>query len=169
MKIGGLQSQTPQSCERMIGLALFEPDIAQNTGAIIRLAACFGAAVDIVGPCGFVLSDKHLKRSAMDYRELTAVTQHPHFDAFREARKGSRIILLTTKGSIPHHRFAYAPGDILLLGRESAGVPETVAAAADAKVRIPMTAEARSLNVAQSAAIVLAEALRQTGALNTFT
>lgn len=166
MKIDGLQSQTPQSVESSLSLALYEPDIAPNAGAVIRLAACFGAGLDVIEPCGFVWSDRQLRRSAMDYRELAAVTRHPGFADFLRARRGRRLVLLTTAGSEAHHRFAYRPGDILLLGRESAGVPPAVADACDARVRIAMRPGARSLNVAQAAAIVLSEALRQTGGLD---
>ena len=145
-------------------LALFQPDIPQNTGTMIRLAACFGVGVDIIEPCGFVWSDSKLRRSGLDYLELASVTRHTDWTAFTAAKPApSRLVLLTTKGAIAHHTFAFQPTDILMVGQESAGVPEYVHEAADARVVIPMQAGVRSINVALSAAIVLAEALRQTG------
>ena len=143
-------------------LALYEPDIPQNAGALLRLAACLGVGLDIIEPAGFVLSDRRLKRAGMDYIAAAALTCHPSWASFREERHG-RIVLLTTRASIAYHRFAFRPDDTLLLGRESAGVPEAVHAAADARLRIPMQPALRSLNVALAAAIVLGEALRQTG------
>lgn len=146
-------------------LALYQPDIPQNTGAVLRLAACLGVGVDIIEPCGFVWSNRHLRRVGMDYLDRAATIRHPNWDAFLEARRasGGRLILLTTRGSIPHTRFAFQAGDCLLLGRESAGAPDEVHQAADARVRVPMNAGLRSINVAMAAAIVLGEALRQTG------
>lgn len=145
-------------------LSLYQPDIPQNTGSILRLAACLGVGVDIIEPCGFVWSDKYLRRAGMDYLDRIAPRRHSSWDAFRENRgaAGGRLILLTTRGSIPHTRFAFHTDDCLLLGRESAGVPDEVHEAADARVRVPMTAGMRSINVAMAAAIVLGEALRQT-------
>jgi tRNA (cytidine/uridine-2'-O-)-methyltransferase len=145
-------------------LALYQPDIPQNTGTILRLAACLGVGADIIEPCGFVWSDRHLRRSGMDYLEHADLVRHRSWDAFREAQSatGGRLILLTTSASIPHIRFAFQAGDSLLLGRESAGVPQEVHEAADARLRIPMVAGLRSINVAMAAAIALGEALRQT-------
>ena len=148
-------------------LALFEPDIPQNTGTLIRTAACLGVGLDVIEPCGFVWSDKALKRSGMDYTELAAVTRHADWAAFQAARQTphraeSRLILLTTGADMPYTAFSFAPGDILLLGRESAGVPDEVHEAADARLLIPMAPAARSLNVALAGAMVLGEALRQT-------
>lgn len=145
-------------------LALYQPDIPQNTGAVLRLAACLGIGVDIIEPCGFVWSDRHLRRAGMDYLDRVSTIRHESWNAFREAQQtlGGRLILLTTQGSIPHTRFAFQAGDCLLLGRESAGAPDDVHAAADARVRVPMNAGLRSINVAMAAAIVLGEALRQT-------
>jgi tRNA (cytidine/uridine-2'-O-)-methyltransferase len=145
-------------------LALYQPDIPQNTGTILRLAACLGVDVDIVEPCGFVWSDKYLRRAGMDYLDRVAPVRHPSWDAFQESHgaAGGRLILLTTGGSIPHTRFAFHADDCLLLGRESAGAPDEVHAAADARVRVPMITGMRSINVAMAAAIVLGEALRQT-------
>lgn len=145
-------------------LALYEPDIPQNAGAILRLGACFGIAVDIIEPCGFVLDDRRLKRAAMDYLDRVAVVRHASWDAFRRSRQG-RLVLLSTKASLPYHRFAFGRDDVLLLGRETAGVPREVAEAVDASVVIPMRSGLRSLNVALAAAVVLGEALRQTALL----
>jgi tRNA (cytidine/uridine-2'-O-)-methyltransferase len=145
-------------------LALYQPDIPQNTGAILRLAACLGIDVDIIEPCGFVWSDKYLRRAGMDYLDRITPVRHPSWDVFRETCRaaGGRLILLTTGGSIPHTRFAFNGDDCLLLGRESAGVPDTVHEAVDARVRVPMIPGLRSINVAMAAAVVLGEALRQT-------
>ena len=145
-------------------LALFEPDIPQNTGALLRLAACFSVTVDVIEPCGFLLDDKRLRRAALDYADLAAVRRHVSWPAFLANRDAaSRLVLMTTSGSVPLHRFAFAAGDTILLGRESAGVPDLVHRAASARVVIPLRRGARSLNVALAGAIALAEALRQTG------
>ena len=146
-------------------LALYQPDIPQNTGAMLRLAACLGVAVDIIEPCGFLMDDKRLRRVGLDYLERVAITRHASWRSFTETRaaaEAGRLLLLTTAGDIPYSRFAYAPGDVLLVGRESAGVPPDVHRAAAARLVIPMAPELRSLNVALSAAMVLGEALRQT-------
>ncbi|GAA0575047.1 tRNA (cytidine(34)-2'-O)-methyltransferase [Rhizomicrobium electricum] len=143
-------------------LALFEPDIPQNTGALIRLGACFGVPVDIIEPCGFLWSEPKLKRAGMDYLGEADITRHASWGRFRAAQTGARLVLLTTKGAVSYLDFAFAPSDILLLGRESAGVPPEVHDAADARLLIPMRAGLRSLNVAMAGAIVLSEALRQT-------
>jgi tRNA (cytidine/uridine-2'-O-)-methyltransferase len=149
---------------RDLRLALFEPDIPQNTGALLRLTGCFGVAVDLIEPLGFLLDDRRLKRAALDYAALALVHRHASWGAFVAARDpASRLILMTTTGNIALHRFAFARNDTLLLGRESAGVPEFVHRAAAARVVIPMVPGARSLNVALAGAIALAEALRQTG------
>lgn len=145
-------------------LALFEPDIPQNTGTLLRLAACFAVAVDLIEPLGFVMDDRRLRRAALDYAARATICRHNSWPAFLATRDpASRLILLTTRGSIPLHRFAFAAADTLLLGRESAGVPDFVHEAAFARVAIPMRQGARSLNVALAGAIALAEALRQTG------
>ncbi len=148
-------------------LALFQPDIPQNLGANLRLAACLGVAVDIIEPCGFPLTDKALRRTAMDYAENVAVFRHSGWLSFREHQiaSGSRLVLFTTRGSTRLDQAVFQPGDTLLFGRESAGVPDEVHAAADARVAIPLVPSARSLNVAMSAGIALWEALRQTGQL----
>lgn len=145
-------------------VALFEPDIPQNTGTILRLAACLDVGVDIIEPCGFLLDDRRMRRAGMDYLELAALTRHASWTAFRPTVAG-RLVLLTTRADRSYADFAFQPDDVLLVGRESDGVPAPVHAAADARIRIPMQKQARSLNVALAAAIVLAEALRQTGSL----
>ena len=143
-------------------IALYQPDQAGNVGAILRLAACLGTAVDIVEPCGFPWGDRALKRAGMDYSEIARVTRHSCWEAFEAAAAG-RIVLLTTRGDtlLPSARFE--PRDILLMGSESAGVPEAVHVRADLRLRIPQAAGTRSLNLAVAAGIALAEALRQTG------
>ena len=143
-------------------LALYQPDIPQNTGALIRLGACLGVPVDIIEPCGFLWADAKLKRAGMDYLTEADITRYSGWGAFQAARCGSRLVLLTTQGSESYLDFAFAPSDVLLLGRESAGVPTEVHASADARLMIPMRAGLRSLNVAMAGAIALAEALRQT-------
>ena len=142
-------------------LALYEPDIPQNAGALLRLGACLGVAIDIIEPTGFVLGDRRLKRAGMDYLDLAELTRHASWAKFLEQRRG-RLVLLTTKATAPYHRFSFRPDDILLLGRESAGVPDHVHERVDARLRIPLRPGARSLNVALAAAMVLGEALRQT-------
>lgn len=142
-------------------LALFEPDIPQNTGTLIRLGACLALPVDIIEPAGFPWSDKALKRAGLDYWELADVTRHNDWAAFNAARKG-RLILLTTKSTVAYTDFTFRADDVLLLGRESAGAPPEVHAAADARLTIPMRQGARSVNVAIAAAMVIGEALRQT-------
>jgi tRNA (cytidine/uridine-2'-O-)-methyltransferase len=143
-------------------LALYQPDIPQNTGSMLRLAACLGVAVDLIEPCGFVWSDRRLRRAGMDYLEGVALTRHDSWTAFQAGRGPGRLVLLTTHGATPYTEFRFRPTDTLLMGRESAGVPSDVHDAADARLVIPMAGGARSLNVALAAAIVLSEALRQT-------
>ena len=144
-----------------VRLALYEPDIPQNTGAILRLGACLGVAVDIIEPCGFVLDDRRLRRAGMDYLDRVAMSRHASWEAFHRGHAG-RLVLLTTRGEDRLPGFCFRNGDTILLGRESAGVPEPVHDAADARVVIPMTEGARSLNVALAATLALGEALRQT-------
>ncbi|MGC1890367.1 MAG: TrmH family RNA methyltransferase [Stellaceae bacterium] len=145
-------------------LALFEPDIPQNTGALLRLAACFGVAVDLIEPCGFLLDDRRLKRAVLDYAADLVVCRYVSWPAFLALRAPqSRLILMTTTGITPLHNFKFAADDTILLGRESAGVPEDVHRAAAARVVIPLRPGARALNVALAGAIGLAEGLRQTG------
>ena len=145
-------------------LALYEPDIPQNTGALLRLAACLGVEVDLIEPCGFLLDDRRLKRAALDYAAMLPVRRHAAWASFLADRdRRSRMVLMTTSGRVALHRFAFAASDTIVLGRESAGVPERVHEAASARVVIPLRRPARSLNVALAGAIALAEALRQTG------
>jgi tRNA (cytidine/uridine-2'-O-)-methyltransferase len=148
-----------------VRLALYQPDIPQNTGTILRMAACFQVGVDVIKPTGFDMTDRSLRRAALDYLPHVAITRHESFSAFEEARtrEGHRLIALTTHGRTSHIDFAFAPTDVLLLGRESAGLPEDVRQCADAAVRIPIAPALRSLNIAVAAAVVLGEALRQTG------
>ena len=141
-------------------LALFEPDIPQNAGALIRLGACMGVAIDIIEPCGFLLDDARLKRAGMDYLELATIARHASWASFLGATTG-RLILLTTKATLNYIDFEFKPDDVLILGRESAGVPDHVHAAAAARLRVPMKERLRSLNVALAGAMVLGEALRQ--------
>lgn len=143
-------------------LALYEPDIPQNTGTMMRLCACLGVPLDIIEPCGFVLSDKNLKRAGMDYLDNLDMARHASWQAFRDNHADRRLVLLTTKTTDSYVDFSFQPGDILVMGRESAGVPDDVYNACDARVTIPMTAGNRSLNVAVAAAMALGEALRQT-------
>ena len=147
-------------------LALFQPDIPQNTGAIIRLTACFGIPLDIIEPCGFILSDTKLRRSGMDYLNLANIERHISWDAFIKERKQSRLVLITTRAEDSLKQFAFDDNDTLILGRESSGVPQAVHNAIPEKVRIPMDKKARSLNVSIAAGIILWEALRQTGNLD---
>ena len=142
-------------------IALHQPDQAGNVGTIIRLAACLATPVDIIEPCGFPFSDRALKRAGMDYAEMAAVTRHPSWAAFAAALSG-RLVLFTTAGAQPLPDARFAPGDILLFGSESAGVPPDVHAAAALRVRIPQAAGTRSLNLAVAAGIGISEALRQT-------
>ncbi|QKS01783.1 tRNA (cytidine(34)-2'-O)-methyltransferase [Sphingomonas sp. CL5.1] len=143
-------------------IALYEPDIAGNVGTILRLAACMGVGVDLIEPMGFPWSDRALARAGMDYAAAVAVTRHADWAAFA-ARATGRIVLATTSGAIPLPDAAFRPDDVLLFGSEGAGVPQAVHDRADMRVRVPMHAGFRSLNVAVSAAMVLGEALRQTG------
>jgi tRNA (cytidine/uridine-2'-O-)-methyltransferase len=150
-------------------LCLYQPDIPQNTGTMLRLAACLGVAVEIVEPAGFDVSDRNLRRAGLDYLDRVAITRHASWRAFAEwrARAGARLVLATTRAALPYTEFAFSPDDVILVGRESAGVPDEVHAAADARVVIPMQPGLRSLNVAVSAAMILGEALRQTGGFPT--
>lgn len=143
-------------------LALFQPDIPQNTGAVLRLAGCLGLGVDLIEPAGFVFSDRRLRRAGMDYVDLVPLARHASWEKFLVARTAGRLVLLTTRAGPSFADFAFAATDILLLGRESAGVPDNVHECADARIRVPMASGARSLNVALAAAMVLSEALRQT-------
>ena len=146
-----------------IRIALYQPDIAGNTGTILRMAACLGLGVDIIEPAGFDSSDRNLRRAGMDYLEMAQLARHLDFARFEEWRRGDgrRLVLLSTKATLPYTKFDFADGDILLFGRESAGVPDSVHDAADARLVIPMRGGGRSLNVALAAAMVAGEALRQ--------
>ena len=143
-------------------LALFEPDIPQNAASLIRLASCVDVPIDIIEPCGFLFTDRGFRRAGMDYLEAADVVRHDSWSTFLSKSSKQRIVLLTAKGETPFLDFAFSKKDVLLLGRESAGVPAYVHETADARVRIPMRKGLRSLNVAQAGAMVLGEALRQT-------
>jgi tRNA (cytidine/uridine-2'-O-)-methyltransferase len=147
-------------------LALYQPDIPQNTGTMLRLAACLGVPVEIVEPAGFDVSDRNLRRAGLDYLDHVAITRHASWRTFTRwrAEHSLRLVLATTKSAVPYTEFAFHRDDVILLGRESAGAPDEVHAAADARVIIPMQPGLRSLNVAVAAAMLLGEALRQTGA-----
>lgn len=146
-------------------LAIYQPDIPQNTGTMLRLAACLGVPVEIIEPAAFDVSDRNLRRAGMDYLNHVAITRHiswRSFEVWRQEGKG-RLVLASTKAAVAYTDFAYEPNDIILVGRESAGVPDEVHQAADARVVIPLQPGLRSLNVAVTAAMILGEALRQTG------
>lgn len=142
-----------------VEIALFEPDIPQNTGAVMRTAACLGVPLHIIEPCGFVLSDSKMRRAGMDYLDRLTMIRHASWDRFQAEQEQNRLVLLTTRASTPLPDFTFQAGDILLFGRESAGVPEFVHEAAQERVRIPLMPDTRSLNLAASAAMVLATAL----------
>jgi len=146
-------------------IALYQPDIAGNTGTILRMAACLGLAVDIIEPAGFDVSDRNLRRAGMDYLEMAALTRHVDFDRFEDWRQseGRRLLLFSTKAEQPYTSFVFCESDILLFGRESAGVPDHVHDLADTRLNIPMPGGGRSLNVALAAAMAAGEALRQLG------
>lgn len=146
-------------------IALYEPEIAGNVGAVLRLCACFGAAVDLIEPMGFGWDDRRVRRTAMDYIDHVAVVRHANFEAFRATIGSNRLVLFTTKAVHSAYAFTFRPDDILLFGKESAGVPAYVADACEARIRIPMRPEVRSMNLATSAALALGEGLRQTGGL----
>lgn len=145
-------------------IALYQPDIPGNTGTILRLSACLGLGVDIIEPAGFDISDRNLKRAGMDYLASVALTRHVDWQAFEtwRAASGRRLVLASTKAALPYVEHAFLPGDVLLFGRESAGVPDHIHDAADARILIPMVDGQRSINVAMSAAMIAGEALRQT-------
>lgn len=155
--------KSPQTVASPLLLALYQPDIPQNTGTILRMAACFGVPGAIIEPAGFPVSDRAFRRAGMDYLDSVSITRHISWEAFDMWRRkaGRRLVLATTQGATLHTEFRFLTGDILLFGRETSGTPENVHAAADARVRIPMVPGMRSLNLAVSAAILAAEALRQ--------
>ena len=146
-------------------LALFQPDIPQNAGTMLRMAACLGVPVEIVEPAGFDVSDRNLRRAGLDYLGSVTINRHASWRAFEDWRRseGRRLVVATTKAAVRHLDFAFGPEDVILVGRESAGVPDEVHEAADARVVVPMQEGLRSLNVAVAAAMILGEALRQTG------
>ena len=143
-------------------IALFEPDIPQNTAAIIRTCACLGVELEIIEPCGFLLNDKRFKRVVMDYMDNKMIRFYQSFDRFYESKENHRIVLMTTKASISYSKFKFEKNDTILFGRESAGVPEKVHKLIENKLKIPMKDNKRSLNVSSSVAIILTESLRQT-------
>ena len=142
-------------------IALYEPDIPQNTAAIIRTCACLGVKLEIIEPCGFLLSDKRFKRVVMDYMDWDKIDIYQSSEKFFEAKKNQRIILMTTKASVSYTKFKFEKNDTILFGRESAGVPESVHQLINDRLKIPMNENTRSLNIASSVAIILAESLRQ--------
>lgn len=144
-------------------LALFQPDIPQNVGACIRLSACFGVDLHVIEPTGFRFDDRAMKRAALDYGPLSHMTRHADWDAFLRDRPAGRLVLFTTKGTTPLNDFAFRPDDVLLFGKESAGAPDFVHAAADARVVVPLRPQARSLNLSVTAGVALWEGLRHTG------
>ena len=143
-------------------IALYEPDIPQNTAAIIRTCACLGVKLEIIEPCGFLLSDKRFKRVVMDYMDWDKIDIYRSSEKFFEAKKNQRIVLMTTKASVSYTEFKFEKNDTILFGRESAGVPESVHQLINDRLKIPMSEDSRSLNIASSVAIILAESLRQT-------
>ncbi len=146
-------------------LALYQPDIPQNAGTILRMAACLSVGVDVIGPAGFDMTDRALRRAGLDYLDHVEIVRHVDWQSFETARQssGRRLVLATTRGAVPHTQACFRQSDLLLLGRESAGVPEHVHAAADLCIRIPLAPGMRSLNIAVAGAMILGEALRQTG------
>ena len=142
-------------------IALYEPDIPQNTGAIIRICSCLGADLEIIEPCGFLFSDKRFKRVVMDYMDEKMIKFYRDYNEFFESKKNQRVILMTTKASVPYATFDFKINDTILFGRESAGVPEKIHTLINNKLKIPMINNKRSLNIASSVAIILAENLRQ--------
>lgn len=144
-------------------IALFEPEIAGNVGAILRLGACLGTPVDLIEPMGFEWDDRRVRRSAMDYIDHVTIARHANFNAFKSHVGSRRLILLSTKSSQSAYEFEFRPDDVLLFGKESAGVPPEIAELCDARVRLPIRQQVRSLNLAAAAALALGEALRQTG------
>lgn len=164
VKLPSLRGELVNDYRGDMRLCLFQPEIAGNVGAVMRLGACMGIAIDLIEPLGFEWDDKRVRRTAMDYIDHVHVTRHSSFKEFRAAQPG-RLVLFSTKGEASPYEFDFDPGDILLFGKESGGVPAEVADCADAVLRIPIRAHVRSFNLATSAALALGEALRQTGQL----
>jgi tRNA (cytidine/uridine-2'-O-)-methyltransferase len=148
-----------------VNIALFQPDMAENVAATVRLATCFGLPLSIIEPCGFIWDQRRLRRIGLDYLDQAEITRFPSFPSFEEERRkaGRRLVLLTTKAAVAYHEASYQADDVLLAGRESAGAPDEVHKAADLRVRLPMVPGMRSLNVVTALSMVLGEALRQTG------
>ncbi len=146
----------------MTGIALYQPDIPQNLGAMMRLCACMGVTLDIIEPCGFLWNEKKIGRVAMDYIDSITPSRHNDWDAFKKARPNSRIVLMSTKAATPYYDFEFQADDILMAGRESAGVPDDIHSAVDARILIPMMGGQRSLNIVNATSMILGEALRQT-------
>ena len=142
-------------------IALYEPDIPQNTGAIIRICSCLGADLEIIEPCGFLFSDKRFKRVVMDYMDEKMIKFYRDYNEFFESKKNQRVILMTTKASVPYATFNFKINDTILFGRESAGVPEKIHKLVNSRLKIPLSFKKRSLNLSSSVAIVLAESMRQ--------
>jgi tRNA (cytidine/uridine-2'-O-)-methyltransferase len=161
-----MRTEGPSAVRDTMQIALFQPDIPQNTGTILRLCACLNVTAHIIEPAGFPVSDRHFRRAGMDYLDQVAITRHDSWAKFNEWRQENRyrLILFTTKAAGSYLDYRYDAADILLFGRESAGVPDDVASAADARLVIPIKPGLRSLNVAMAAAMALGEALRQTNA-----
>ena len=143
-------------------IALYQPDIPQNVGAAIRLCACLDMGLDIIEPCGFPWNERKIRQSAMDYMGILELNRHSSWNKFKDIYKDRRIILMTTKAAIPYTEFTFGAGDILLAGRESAGVPDDIHAQADVRIYVPMNEKARSLNVINACAMIAGEAIRQT-------
>ena len=164
VKLTGLCGELLEDYRRLMRLCLYQPEIAGNVGAVMRLGACFGVPIDLIEPMGFEWDDKRVRRTAMDYIDHVEVIRHPSFNAFRRGVPG-RLILFTTKAERSPYDFAFQSDDVLMFGQESAGVPSEIATASDARLRIPIRPEVRSFNLATSAALALGEALRQTKSL----
>jgi tRNA (cytidine/uridine-2'-O-)-methyltransferase len=164
VKLPPLCGEPREDYRRGMRLCLFQPEIAGNVGAVMRLGACMGVSIDLIEPMGFAWDDRRVRRTAMDYIDHVDVTRHSSFEEFRGANPG-RLILFSTKGDSSPYEYSFHPGDILLFGKESGGVPPEVAAVADAVLKIPIRSEVRSFNLATSAALALGEALRQTDLL----
>jgi tRNA (cytidine/uridine-2'-O-)-methyltransferase len=160
-----LRARHAKAKETGMRIALFEPEIAGNVGAVMRLCACMGASVDLIEPMGFAWDDKRVRRTAMDYIDHVSVTRHASFATFQKTIGTSRLVLFTTKTTQSPYDFAFRADDILLFGKESAGTPADIADQCHAKLRLPMRPQVRSMNLATSAALALGEALRQTGTL----
>lgn len=164
VKLPGLCREPRADYRHAMRLCLYQPEIAGNVGAVMRLGACFGVPIDLIEPMGFKWDDKRVRRTAMDYIDHVDVKRHPSFEAFRQSVSG-RLILFTTKADRSAYDFEFRSDDILMFGRESAGVPADIADMSDARLRIPIRSQVRSFNLATSAALVLGEALRQTRGL----